>query len=489
MMRHGSIAALCSAGVALFAAGCVAVPRPSSSTSPWKPPAEAVRPDPVWQGIREQKPDLSKPLALAELVDMALANNPACGRAWSDARAAAAQVKQAEGYFMPAFTATVAGSRQHTGAEPDSFDQAFQKVNLGVQMNYLVINFGGGRVAAVEQALQTVYAANFGLNRSIQDVLLAVCTAYYGLISAQAGVEAAAAAVKEAGTALDAAQERARQGVGTKLDALQAEAAYYRAAHSLAGAQGAFKTAQGALAQVVGLSADAAISVVAPSVDVPEALPAGDIGRLIDRALARRPDIAALRSAFAAREAAVNVAGAAQWPSLYLNGSVNRDWYGMQSGRAMQDEDWSYWGGISLQWAVFDGFLTANAKRAAQAQADSARAQLRQAELAASAEVWARYHSYETARQKHKASTAFVNSTSRLHELALDSYRNGLTSILDLVTAEDLLAQARSQHIAARQEVFTALAGLAAAAGMLERDELLRTQNGSASAIGKDNQP
>ena len=58
-------------------------------------------------------------------------------------------------------------------------------------MNYLVFNFGGGRKAALDQALQTVYAADFAFNRSIQDVLLAVETAYYGAVSAQAGVAAA----------------------------------------------------------------------------------------------------------------------------------------------------------------------------------------------------------------------------------------------------------------------------------------------------------
>jgi outer membrane protein TolC len=488
-MKDGSLLALSLAGMAMCVGGCVAVPRLTSATTPWVPPREATRPDSVWKGIREQKADFSKPLTLAELVDRALANNPACGKAWNDARAAAAQVEQTKGYFMPAFTAAAGAGRQYTQASPDGFDQSFQKLNLGVQMNYLVINFGGGRVAAVEQALQTVYAADFGLNRAIQDVLLAVSTAYYGLISAQAGVEAATAGVKDAKTALDAAQERAKQGVGTRLDVLQTETTYYRSAHALAGAQGALRIAEGGLAQVLGFPADTTIAVVPPTVEVPEALPVQDIGRLIDQALARRPDIAALRSTLAAREAAVKVAGAALWPSLYLNGAINRDAYDRQSGRAMQDDDWSYGGGISLQWTVFDGFMTSNAKRAAQAQADSTRAQLRQAELAAGADVWARYHNYETARQKHKASAAYLASASRLYDLALDSYKNGLTSILDLVTAEDLLAQARSQNIAARQEVFTALANLAAAAGLLQKGEVLRAQNGVMNPTGKDNQP
>lgn len=489
-MKRGNLLILSGVvAVSACVGGCVAVPRLKSATAPWVPPAAATRPDPEWQALRGQKVDLSRPLSLAELADLALRNNPATARAWSDARAAAAQVEMAQGYFIPSVTASAAGTRQYVKATPDSFDQSFQKISLGAQMNYLVINFGGGRSAAVEQALQTVYAADFAFNRAIQDVLLAAATTYYGLISAQAGVVAAEAGVKDTGASLEAARERAKQKVGTQVDVLQAQAAYDRAVYNLAGARGALRSAQAGIAQAAGLPADTAIQVAPPAVEVPAAPEVKDMGLLIDAALRRRPDIAALRSTLSAREAAVKVAGAPLWPSLYLNASAGRDLYDTLEGKALQDDDWVYGGGVSLQWTVFDGFITANAKRAARAQADSVRAQLRQAELAASADVWTRYHSYETAVEKFKASVAYLASTSRLRELAMESYRNGLLSILDLVTAEDQLAQARSQQIAARQDVFIALANLAASTGALEKEEMIRTQGGASGPAGKDNKP
>ena len=456
------------AGSAALLAGCMSAQPPTTAAAPWTPPKAAQNPDNIWDSVRAQTIDFSKPLTLAELADIALQNNPASRKAWNDARAAAAQVSLARGYFMPTLVANAEASREKTMAEPDTFDSSFTKYGPGLQVNYLILNFGGGRKAAVEAALQTVYAANYSFNRSIQDILLAVETAYYGSISAKAGVQAAKANVKDAHTALEAAQIRKSAGAGTELEVLQAQAVYDQSLYGLASAQGQALIARGSLAQAIGAPADIELRVAEPTVNVADSLNTLDMRKLIDEALNRRPDIAALRATLAAKNAIVRAVGSELWPSLYFNGNATREYFKNLSGKDMQDSDWSYGGGLSLQWTLFDGFQILSAKRIAQAQADSLQAQLQQAELAASAEVWARYHNYETALQKYKFSTAFLNSASSSYDLALDSYKAGLKSILDLLNAESQLAQARSQQIASRQETFTALANLAYSTGLLE---------------------
>jgi outer membrane protein TolC len=356
----------------------------------------------------------------------------------------------------------------------------------GLQLNYLVINFGGGRGAAVEQALQTVYAANYLFNRSIQDVLLAVETAYYGLVSAKAGIEAAEVNVKDAQTALETAQARKAAGVGTDLEVLQAQASYDQSRYGLVNAKGQFKIARGALARAMGIPADTTVHVVAPTNDVPKAVTAQDMRRLIDDALGRRPDIAALRATLAARKAAIRVTGSALWPSLYVNANINRNFYDNITGTNLQAYDWSYGAGATLQWTLFDGFQTLSAKRAAAAQADSAQAQLQQAELAASADVWSQYYAYETALERHTVSVAYLTSASASYDLALDSYKNGLSNIIDLLNAESTVAQARTQYVSARQDAFTALANLAYATGRLEKGGAAQTEGIFSTPARKD---
>jgi outer membrane protein len=457
------------AAVMALLTGCMSAPRPVDSSTPWTPPEDAKKTDQVWKEMREQKRDFSKPLTLSELTDLALQSNPATRRSWHDARAAAAQVEQARGYFMPTIVGTAEATRQQISADPEEFDQKFTRYGPGLQVNYLILNVGGGRQAAVEAALQIVYAQDFLFNKSIQDVLLAVETAYYNVISAHANMEALEASVKDAKMSLETAQERKNAGVGTELEVLQARASYDQSLYNLAGAKGQYKIARASLAQAVGVPADSSIEVVAPTVEVPHEIALEDMQVFIDESLQRRPDIASLRATLAARQAAIRVAGSPLWPSLYFNGGINRNYYSSQSGKDLQDDDWSYLAGLSLQWTLFDGLQTINARRAAVEQAESAREQLKQAELAASSDVWTRYYLYDTALQRYKFSLAFLNSASASYELALSSYKAGLNSILDLLNAETQLAQARSQQVAARQEAFIALANLAYATGLLEK--------------------
>ena len=463
--------------VSIFLAGCVSAPLPLNTRTAWVSPKAAQKNNDVWNVVRAQTVDFSKPLTISELLDIALQNNPATTKAWNDARTAAQQVTQAQGYFLPELKITGSGSRQRTVASPDTFDLDVTKYGPGLQVNYLIMNFGGGRSAAVEQALQTVYAANFVFNKSVQDVLLMVETAYYGMISARAGTEAAEASMKDAEKTLEVAKERVKQGVGTELEGLQAQAGYDQALYSKASADGLYKTARGALSQAIGVPADTEIQLTLPTDDVPKALGEVDMRKLIDDSMMTRPDIAALRATLAAKQAAIDVARAAYWPSLYLNGTVNRDYFDTPNGKAMQESDWSYGGALSLQWTLFDGFRNSSVKNMAITQAEAARAQLRQAELAASAEVWVRYHNYETALQKYKFSAALLKSASAAHEVALDSYKAQLISILDLLNAETQLAQARTQNVAARQDVFTTMANLAYSTGQLENGKAAETVN------------
>ena len=462
---------LAPGALAILFAGCVTAPVPERTDHPWEPPSDAGAPGGSWDDLRQRQPDISKLPTLADLTDLALHNSAATRKAWHDARAAAAQVDKAQGLFMPALTANAGGSRSGVSASPNSFDQQTLQYGPGLQLNYLVINFGGGRAAAVEQALQTVYAANHTFNRTIQDTLLNVETAYFNCISAKAGADAALATVADAKKALEAAQARNTAGMGTALDVLQAQAAYDQSLYSQAAAGGQLRVARGALALAAGLPADVPLVPADPDTELPASLGTNDVRRTIDEAIARRPDIAALRADLAAKRAAIQVAHASSWPNLYLNANLNRPYYEAFTGTQQQGRrEWTYGAGLNVQWDLFDGWQTESQIRTAEEQAQAAAAVLEQAELGASADVWTRYQNYETALQKYAFSLAFSKSAAAARDLAAEAYAAGLKTVLDLLTADAQLASARSQQVAARQEVFTALASLAYATGRLTAD-------------------
>ncbi|MCE9612626.1 MAG: TolC family protein [Lentisphaerae bacterium] len=468
--------------------GCVSPTIPPDAQTTWTPPHDAQQPDTDWQALRARQVDTSHPLTLSELFDIALQHTPATRVAWNAARVAAANVQQAQGYLMPTVTAVAGAERQEVSAEPEGFDQSSLRYGPGLKVDYLVLSFGGGRKAAVESALQTVYATDYTFNQSIQNVLLATASAYYGVVSAESAIAAADMSVTNATTVLEAATQRRTAGTGTELEVLQARTLLNQSLFVRADAEGTCQSARALLAQVAGLPAGTNLKVAGTTAAVPQALMPPDLQPLIDDAIQRRPDIAALRATLAARKAYVRVAGAPLWPALYLNGSVNRDYYHNYGPKDLQDDDWSYGAGLNVTWDLFDGRQTLGAKRAARAEADAAQAQLERAELAASAEVWTRFHAYATALEKHTFSVAALDSASAAYDLALSSYKAGLSSLLDLLSAENQQAQARFQQVAAREDVFTALAGLAHATGTLAQDTAV-DDDPFAPPTRKDTQP
>ncbi len=479
-MKTSIITTLAATTMALLLSGCVQAPPPSSSTTLWTAPDEARKPDRVWEAVRAEAPtDLSKPLRLSDIADLALHNSADTSKAWHEARAASEQVRYAEGYFMPNVNLGAGMTRTTTDANPENFSQNNLTYGPSLQLNYLVVNFGGGRKAAVDQALQTVYASNFAFNRAIQDTLLAAELAYYRVISAQAGVESAATNSLDAKAILDAATERRNAGVGVDLEVLQAQSLYDQALFTETDAQGKLNISWGMLAKAVGVPADIKLLIAPPTNALPTTLSIQEMKTFIDDALARRPDLAALRAALAAREAAIKVAKASRAPSLYLNGSVARNYYELYglSNRDSAADEYAYMGGISLKWNIFDGFQTLSSKRTAEAQAEATRSQLKAAELGASAEIWTRFQNYETALRLQSFSASALKSATASWELSMESYKSGIKSILDVMSAGTQMAQARTQNIAARQDVFTALANLAHATGVIEKGGSLEAKN------------
>ena len=123
--------------------------------------------------------------------------------------------------------------------------------------------------------------------------------------------------------------------------------------------------------------------------------------------------------------------------------------------------------GLSLTWTVFDG------GRRRSRLAESA-ARIRQAEARVSAsqdeiedEVWTAYSNLNTAFQQREAARALLDSATQSYAAALESYNFGVRNVLDVTSAQKVLAQARSADILARTQVLAALSDLAFRTGDL----------------------
>jgi len=163
-------------------------------------------------------------MTLSQLVDIALANNPTTQIAWEDARATAAAWAEARGLYYPQISGSAGYFYARDGGSPaggDAFDEQYG--NIGLSLNYLLLDFGG-REAQIDAARLALLNANWDQNQAIQNVLNEVAVNFYTYIGSKALVIADETNLEEAQTSFEAAELRLEAGVGTLPDVLQARA-------------------------------------------------------------------------------------------------------------------------------------------------------------------------------------------------------------------------------------------------------------------------
>jgi outer membrane protein len=448
---------------------------PASPTTAWTPPPQARSERTLAIAGRVGPPvkvDSELIHGLADLIDLAHRANPDTRRTWEEARAAAAQLGRAQAPYYPTLTFLANGGTSREADQGPSpigtFTVEGPSATPALQLTWILLDFGR-RSSTVERSSQQLTQANLSFNRKLQEVAFSVSRNYFGLDASRARVTAALVTLESAVAVEDAVAARLAQGLATRPDFLLARQERARAAFEVEDALGAVADAQAALAESLGIAPTVPLRVADLSaLPLPGGL-AESVEQVIDRALARRPDLAARLAALRAREAETSRARAAFRPQLLFSGSVNqalqRYRAGPPTGTFSMNET-EYGAFLNFEWKLFDGFERDNALREATSQREAAQAELAALELRTIREVWKAYADVKTALRKQEFAVALVAASEEAYASTLESYRSvGLATVIDLLAAQRDLARARTTEIQTRAELLTASAALSFAAG------------------------
>jgi outer membrane protein TolC len=447
----------------LRATDALAQTAPVSPDRPWQAPAGEPLFAPKY-GPEQLGIDPNKTYTLSELIDLAESHNPETRVAWEQARARAAELGIARSAWFPTLAA-VALSR----LERDQllFGNAFvtqstADLRLLLQLNYRVFDFGE-RTGRIDAAKAELLAANFAFNDTHRKIIYDVQQAYYELLNASGQEDAARASLTNALTVQRAAEDRLSHGLTTLPDVLEARSATAQAAFQVQTVLGTKDIARGDLATALGASPVVMVQIQ-PIDELPIADATGDrIDQAIDRALKQRPDLMRLVADVRSASARVEQARAAYYPTLDLEATPGGHIaYGLQLGFPAAQKD-GFVGAVSatLSWTLFDGGGRSGALARARAELRTAEAQVEVARDQVANEVWAAYSNLNTAFHQRRASLALLEAAGQSYAAALDSYKNGVRSLLDVTSAQRTLAQAYSTDVLARTRVLASLADLA----------------------------
>lgn len=453
----------------------------TSAQQPWqsdRATSRAISNMPPPATANEEELLSGKPLRLVELISLALRRNPANLQVWEQARAAAARLGQAKSTYYPSVNFKAQVGQDNSINQNESYTPTTRSFNYGPQLNvtYLLLDFGS-RGFGREAARQTLVASNFQFNRSLQDTILNVETAYFNLDSANMQLQVREDALKVAQTTLETVDIQMKTGLATITQKLQAQQAVAQAVYDLESARAQVTSAQADLAKSVGLPANSALNVEPPSGEPPLTELEATVNNMIKDALVNRPDLASKFAAFRSKLALVNQARRDILPSVTGNLQLHRNYFdnsyrgGVNRSADVDSFTDSFSGAFVFSVDLFDGFLKWNKVREAKAAAESARQDLLASEIRAIAEVWNDYYNYKTALKQIVAGRELVAASEKAFNATSIGFKTGLNNILDLLTSQNNLSSAKLSFIQARTSLFLASANLSYSTGVLAPPE------------------
>ena len=471
MRTSGSVLAVAFSAFAFFPAPLIAQGTPPASGRVWQPKGvQALERDSAAAPRETVNLESDHTYTLAELIDLAEQHNPETRVAWQEAKSRAAALGIARSALYPTMSAVAIAVSFRTAT---LIGEYFHRQTEGIfepvlHVEYLVFDLGG-RGGGIDAAKANLLASDLAFNDTHRRIIDQVASAYYRLLNAEGQRQAAEVSLENARTVEEDARARLANGLATKPDDLEATAARAQAEYDLQATVGAVDVARGDLATAIGTTPGIAFKVQdVETLKLPSSI-VDSVDQEIGRAFSQRPDLLEQFAHLRAADAAIKQARSTYFPSLSFkgDGGLARA-YGQQDllpGSYAQGEVWT--AELDLKWTLFDGarreyrIAQANADRkAAQAQIDTIRDQIAN-------QVWASYSNTQTALRQQQAAAALLAASAESYEAAHEAYGYGVRNLLDVVSAQKALAQARSEDIAARTQLLLEVTNLAFQTGDL----------------------
>ncbi|MDD3179042.1 MAG: TolC family protein [Opitutaceae bacterium] len=409
------------------------------------------------------------PLTLDDCLALAVDRQPALAAAQAGLAAANEAVGEAQAPYYPQFDLYAGFHRwQKRAFLPSGLSlpghPAPERVgplddwNGGLISRVTLYDFGERR-AGLDAALARRAGAEADASTMQAEVRMSVHATFYALAAAQDLQTVAGKNLTRTESHLRLAEVRHRAGAVPEADVLRMQAEVASARLQLIRAQSGLRVATGQLNTAMGRAAETPLTITVPPVTPPPS-DQTDLGALIERALAHRPEIRSAEKRTAAARANVAAARAARAPKLRADGSFGwNDTVWLPNTREWQ-------AGLSIDVPVFDAGN--RVRRVARTKADLAREEaiLENRRLQIRQEVWTAAAELERSWASIAANETGVRASEESLRVVQERYQGGaavITDLLDtqtaLVRAEASLATARWEYLAARASFDRAVGG------------------------------
>jgi outer membrane protein TolC len=417
-------------------------------------------------------PWLTRPLPLADSLNIALQQNPTILKAKNDLEASYGVVVQTRAVVLPQLQAI--GQYKDTDRNaiesipiPGLASQPNQNWNAGVQIVQSIYQ-GGKLMAAVRAAKVTKEQALAQYQTTLADTLLSVRLAYYDILLAAEQITVNEASVSLLEKELEDQQHRYDAGTVPHFNVLRAKVSVANARPALIQARNNYRIAKNNLANLLGYNLPREIWENIP-LNLTGTLDAApyqiNLSDALQQALAKRSELVALRKTEDLQKFNITDASSGYKPNLQVFAGYN--WFNAQFTPPVDlDHDINGWNaGAQVSWDIFDGLLThgkvVQAKALYEKSKTAVDEEMRNVEL----EVRTTYSDFLEAQEVLESQkTVQAEAEESLRE-ANARAAAGTGTQLDVLDAENSLTQARSTQVQALHDYDAARARFERAIG------------------------
>jgi outer membrane protein len=429
-------------------------------------------------GIAQQSPEPT-PLPLQQAVTIALDKNPLRKATLAEIRASSADIKGARSFLLPHLTFTEAATR---GNDPvyvfgsrlrqqrfTAADFALNKLNTPLALGNFSTQFGGAwnlfdsfaSWRRVTQAKFMNQAASQQLGRSDQEIIFRVISSYYEVLLSGKQLEVSQQAAKTAQSIVDSSQARLDSGLAVESDLLTAKVRLAARRQDVIRADNNLKVARAQLNTAMGVAAESSFQLTEALAE--RALPTPALEEIESRALANRPDLKRIASEEAAQRQSVAIAKSSFGPKINAFAGWQLDNPTLLAGGG--GNNWL--GGIEVKFDVFDGGARRAELSHQRALAEKAAAMKQAASDAVRLEVRRAYYDVDSSRQQVEVARAAIAEAGESFRINQDRYGTGLTTITDLLSAEEAARRSQTDYWEAIYRFYTSYANMELASGTL----------------------
>ena len=401
---------------------------PAASEESWKPtqPGDEIHRGNWWEVFQDP--------ALNALEDQVTVSNQNIAKAEAQFRAAQAAVRGTRSQFFPTITTVPSETRSSTpangpSAEPGGPHPTVTTYLVPVEFAWEVDVFGRIR-RSVESSVASAQASAADLESARLSMHAQLAIDYFvlrGLDEEKRLLDSTVAAYQKA---LDLTRNRYRQGIVSGIDVAQAETQLETTRAQATDVSITRAQTEHAIAILVGKPpADFSIAAEAVRI-VPPDIPVGLPSQLLER----RPDIASAERQADSANAQIGVAMSAFFPTLTLGGTGGYQSSTLTHLFTLPNLFWSF--GPALAETLFDGGKRRAASAQARASYDAAVASYRETVLTSFQEVEDNLASLRLLDEESAQQAAAVAAAERALTMAQNRYQAGITTYLEVITAQ-----------------------------------------------------